>query len=588
MSDVNNKKITVNEAIVCSQHNYTNFIDEIYKNPSLVNKLDEQQCKSAIIGLMKELKVQYDLRDALKEESQVIKRRTDAKSQFVAALSHELRTPLNAVIGITRLLSEDVDIMSPKHRSHVNLLYSSASTAITLVNQVLDITRIEQNILEIEKKPFNLLELIATLALAFRPLAESKGLNAHIEVYGNIPLCVTGDKDRIVQLLINLGSNAAKYTKTGGFVLEIRSETHLNQSQITFKLRDTGIGITPDRIKELRANRYVYRSDNGRNGLGLGLFIVKGLSRAMGGTFKIDSKLDQGTVVTFKLPINVNQTHLLKCDTDPFCKKEVIACCDNELTDSQLTYLQSKAETRCHAMPIETLLLFLANNPGRQYPLLIATADQLTVLHNSCNELDICMPSFCAVCCIGDYSQAIYDYLISTTTWITFIKTTPLEIDQLAYTAHCVVHDRRCGGSDSGEFEGAPLHILLIEDEGISQMTLEEAAKLRGHKVTIASTGAEASVALNNTNNSFDVAIIDAHLPDCMGYDLIELCLLNNIRHTYMATADATVEAKYRAISAGVKGFITKPFDPVDLIRQIETPACEIVRDKRGIDIQGS
>lgn len=221
-----------------------------------------------------------------------------AKSEFLAIVSHEIRTPINAVLGIGELLGETP--LNEEQRTHVAVLRRAGENLSTLINDLLDLARIDAGRLELDPAPFELRPVLdQQLAVVFVG-AISKGLQLHLDVAADVPECVQGDRKRLAQALLNLLSNAVKFTQQGSVTLAVRNEPG-QTDQLRFQVRDTGMGIPPERCESIfepftQADVSVTRNYGGS---GLGLTITRRLVNLMGGQIEVVSALGEGSIFTF-------------------------------------------------------------------------------------------------------------------------------------------------------------------------------------------------------------------------------------------------------------------------------------------------
>jgi len=227
-----------------------------------------------------------------------------AKSEFLDNVSHEFRTPLNGVLGLTRLLlAEDLE---PRQRRYVELADASASSLLHLIEDLLDLGKIESGRMELELVPFRLDELLDELHDLYRLRAQEKGLRFGFEIDPKVPQAVSGDAGRLRQILNNLLSNALKFTAQGEFGLLVgRSALGRGSDILRFTVYDTGIGI-PFEVQQRLFRRFTQadRAISRRyGGTGLGLAIVKQLTDMMGGTILLQSEPGRGTSLRCELPL---------------------------------------------------------------------------------------------------------------------------------------------------------------------------------------------------------------------------------------------------------------------------------------------
>ena len=227
---------------------------------------------------------------------------SQAKSEFLARMSHELRTPLNAILGYAQLLQRDAAIGATQ-RTQIETIRRSGEHLLTLINDVLDLARIEAGKLDVAAVDTDLDALVRDVSSMFRQRAEHAGLEFHSELSSPRPQLIHADDRRLRQVLINLLSNAVKFTPAGEVALRVRS-THLDGDQwrIGFEVADTGIGIAPDDLTRIFDPFYQVAGRNSE-GIGLGLAITRRLVEAMGGELAVASEPNVGT--TFTLTIEV-------------------------------------------------------------------------------------------------------------------------------------------------------------------------------------------------------------------------------------------------------------------------------------------
>ncbi|MEK5446225.1 ATP-binding protein [Paenibacillus sp. FSL R7-0331] len=230
------------------------------------------------------------------------------KSEFLTTMSHEIRTPLNGIIGINQLLADD--IAEPGQQELLRLQYNSSQALLSVVNDVLDFSRLDSDGLQLRSEAFPLQALLTECSELFESAAKEKGLQLKLQVTGDIPEYVKGDSLRIRQILVNLIGNAVKFTPDGGVTIEVGfSSVEGTKGEYTFRIKDTGIGIPADKLPLLFQPFTQLDASHNRQypGTGLGLAICRKLVELMDGNIRINSEPGTGTEAVFSLMLDSGQ-----------------------------------------------------------------------------------------------------------------------------------------------------------------------------------------------------------------------------------------------------------------------------------------
>ena len=232
----------------------------------------------------------------LQQATKMADRANTAKSRFLSSMSHEIRTPLNSIMGYAYILQKDPQI--PAHRRQaVDILKRSGEHLSALIEDILDITRIEAGKFELRHEPIDFPQFIEHLVSIFKPQAEDKGLSFYCQIVNTLPQRIRGDEKRVGQILINLLGNAIKFTTTG----EINFRISYSCGVTTFQVVDTGPGIHHDQLQNIFQPFTQLPNENLCSGSGLGLTISKILCDIMGGELAVVSDQDQGSIFTVRL-----------------------------------------------------------------------------------------------------------------------------------------------------------------------------------------------------------------------------------------------------------------------------------------------
>lgn len=251
----------------------------------------------------------------LEEEKMRAEHSEKAKEQFLANMSHEIRTPMNAIMGMTRLLLEK----APREDQvkYLNAIKQSSDNLLIIINDILDLSKIEAGKINFEHISFDLAEQIKTVYTTIKLNADEKGLALEYEIDKNIPSIIMGDPYRLTQILLNLTNNAVKFTEQGKVSIRIINLEHVSDKiKLKFEVADSGIGIAQDKLDYI-FNMFTQESSSTTRkfgGTGLGLAICKKLVELQGGSIHVQSETGKGSVfsfiLTFDIPkINLQETH---------------------------------------------------------------------------------------------------------------------------------------------------------------------------------------------------------------------------------------------------------------------------------------
>jgi signal transduction histidine kinase/CheY-like chemotaxis protein len=221
-----------------------------------------------------------------------------AKSDFLSNMSHELRTPLNGVLGYAQILQRDPAV-SPKQRTSLDAIHSCGQHLLTLINDVLDLSKIEAGRLELDQTPCDLAQLLKSVYDIVRPRAESRGVRFELDLAPNMPPSIVIDKTKLRQTIVNLAGNAVKFTEAGSVTLRARRD----RDDVVIEVQDTGIGMTAQEASSVFDAFKQGEGGRKHGGTGLGLAISKRIIDAMGGSIAVESQKGIGSTFTVRLPV---------------------------------------------------------------------------------------------------------------------------------------------------------------------------------------------------------------------------------------------------------------------------------------------
>jgi PAS domain S-box-containing protein len=256
------------------------------------------------ISLHKDVTLERQLMQEVLAAKQEAEQANQAKSDFLASMSHEIRTPLNAIVGMSELLDEAK--LDKEHSQYLSIMRNASDTLVSLINDILDISKIEAGKIDIEKAPFNLEELVSKVSEMMSVRASAKGVEINCKIDADVPVFVEGDATRLRQVLTNLVGNAVKFVEKGWISIEVKKQKSEGGCvRLVFSVRDTGIGIPSSKLGSIFEKFTQADSSTTRKygGTGLGLPISKMLVELLGGKIWVESEPGVGTVFYFTLDL---------------------------------------------------------------------------------------------------------------------------------------------------------------------------------------------------------------------------------------------------------------------------------------------
>jgi signal transduction histidine kinase/CheY-like chemotaxis protein/uncharacterized membrane protein YciS (DUF1049 family) len=580
-----------------------------YIKATAVCFLDQATSDLIVIGGNVDITEQKLLLEELARKTKQAEQNSLAKSHFLANMSHEIRTPMNAILGIGDLMM--ASNMNRKQHEYMKLITSSANTLLNILNDILDISKIEAGRLRIESICFPLEEVVADSLKSLSNLAHQKGLDYHFHCQSDVPLWVFSDPTRIGQIAINLVSNAIKFTSEGEVNVFLSLAENQEQNKqiktVEIKVEDSGVGIPNDKLKELFKPFSQVDESTTREfgGTGLGLSIVKQLVSLLDGNIDLKSEESKGTTVTVNLPLRLGDkdvaTDPLNDDFQYFLNnheselKSINCLVVDHHKVSQRWLTDMLHSWKCNVTSVasaeEALKVVDAyREKGKSFHILLLERD---------------LPDMDGFKFLNRIRAFLKEHDLPTLETVVMLSSNSLEDDikmceSLQINEHLIkpvkqsevfnaltsLLGKRSRVSEAAQpilkiEDGENLKVLVAEDHKVNQFLVKEILDARGHEIHIVENGRLAVEAVHQSD--YDLILMDVQMPVMDGIEATKT-IRNGEKNADICiiglTARALTEDANICLDAGMNFYLTKPVNPTELLRVIENKDIRAIRQK--------
>lgn len=517
----------------------------------------------------------------LAEALQAAQIASNSKTTFLSNMSHDIRTPMNAVLGFTTLLAKDAG-NPDKVREYTKKITASGQHLLSLINDVLDVSKIESGKVVLNVEEFTLNDLVSSIDAIIRPMAKAKEQAFHVEVTDINHEYLIGDETRINQILINLLSNAVKYTPEGGNIwfriigLKQRSSQY---EHIRIEVEDDGYGMTPEYLKTIfdAFTRAENSTTNKVQGTGLGMAITKNIVELMGGTIEVASEVDKGSLFKVELEFRIPEDQANKKFGEESGISRILAVVGNTDNCKNMKTLMNDMGIQVDSTSqIEEAMKWLQDSmkgqDGYHAILLDENIPDMDCIGTAKKIRKIISDKIPLLFLTASGADGMEEALQITNTGILAKPFLVSAFKEKILEMQTEQNEEKITGFAGNALEG--LHFLVAEDNDINAEILEELLSIEDASCEIVENGQLAVERfMNAAEGEFDAILMDVQMPVMNGYDATRAIRALQRKDAkeipiIAMTANAFAEDEKEALKAGMNIHLAKPVD-IDLLKEV-------------------
>jgi PAS domain S-box-containing protein len=547
---------------------------------------DTQGAVSGYLGIAKDISAERESRRVLADARDQAQQASLAKSQFLANMSHEIRTPMNAVLGMLELLQHTA--LSPLQADYTRKSESAARALLELLNDILDFSQVEANRLELEHSAFSLEGLMRDLSVILSSLLGTRDVELIFSIDPAIPALLMGDATRLRQVLINLASNAIKFTEHGEVTVTLRLlHSGTEGDQIEFIVQDSGIGIDADKLGTIFDGFTQAEASTTRRfgGTGLGLTISQRLVNLMGGNLGVDSTKGVGSRFAFSVLFELPPGAAPAAETVYNCAGlplQILVVDDNAFSRASLLSMVTSFGWHGTAVDSGAQALALLSGDAAPFDVVLVDwrmphMDGWELAHHIRNQ---CSRTPIIVMVTAHGRSALAERLQSERSLLNGFLTKPV--------TPAMLHDAVCNAEAGRSIESVQpaqlqstrrlqdLRLLVVDDNPMNQQIARELLMHEGAVVDVASGGAQALEMA--AAGRYDTILMDIQMPDMDGYECTRALRATSVnRSTPIIAMTANVMSSDRdaCLAAGMNDHVGKPI-AIDSMARVILQHCQL------------